>query len=59
MRLHKTLRYKDYVIMIYQVYSDYKAIICNKHNDCSHLLSLHQTEFEAIDFAKKRIDVDN
>lgn len=59
MILHDSTIYKDYVILVYQIYSNYKAVICNKNNSCFELISLHDTPYEAITFAKKRIDVGN
>lgn len=59
MILHESTVYKEYVILIYQVYSEYKAVICNKTNNCFELISLHETPYEALNFAKKRINVGN
>ena len=57
MRLHKTEKYKRYVILIYQVDGYYQSIICDKDNNCNKLLAMYLTEYEAVSSAKKRIDV--
>lgn len=56
MRFHTSDNYKTYVILIYYDLGYYKAIICNSNNECETLLSHHLTCYEALTYAKKRID---
>ena len=56
MKLYQTLKYKTYIILIYQVDGYYQSIICDKNNNCSTLISLYLTPYEASTYAKKRID---
>lgn len=57
MRLHSTTTYKTYVILVYQVETYYQSIICDKENNCNKLIALYTTSYEALSYAKKRIDI--
>jgi hypothetical protein len=56
MKLHATDNYKDYTILIYYTKGYYKSVICI-NNECESLISLHITCYEALTYAKRRIDV--
>lgn len=56
MRLHSTNNYKNYVILIYQKDGYYKSIIADSTGNQEMLIALYTTSYEALSYAKKRID---
>lgn len=54
--LHQTTKYKDYVILIYQDKGYYKTTIADNKGNQEALIALYTTSYEAISYAKKRID---
>lgn len=56
MRLHSTTTYKNYIILIYQQDGYYRSLICDNKDNCDNLIALYTTCYEALSYAKKRID---